>query len=409
MSYPFLTIFLASLFLGAVYMTLKREQLLFMTMLLVALGTLCFAIAQLSRKWIRVRRTVQDRVSEGHTVRVLLEVRNGGTLPRFGITLVDEVSPWLKRHGQTVRYLPVLWPKRTVMLEYDLLADRRGVHPVGPLRLRLGDPLEMFQRVTRVGEESAAVVYPQVVTLPAPMGGQTPFAPGLSEQRSALGTGTDFYGIREYQPGDELRRIHWKATARRNRLAVVEFEENLTGNLTVLLDAEAGNDFGEGKDTSFELAVRIAAALINDSLQQGTTVRLFAECNDRTYDIEAGANESLDLFLETLARVEANGDTPVVALAMELALGNPAGETVALITAKPHEALVEVTLAMQRAGLDPVVILVDAASFDLKAPRTAAAVAAEALAQAGTKSYLVHKGASVAAALLEMRDGYGRQ
>jgi len=408
MSYPFLTIFLAGLFLGAVYMTLHREQLLFMTMLLAGLGTLCFAIAQLSRKRVIVKRTVHDRVQAGDTVQVTLTVENSGTLPRFGVTLVDEVGPWLARQGQTIRYLPVLWPKRQVVVEYELEAERRGVHPVGPLRMRLGDPLEMFQRVARVGEATEAVIYPEVVTLPAPLGGQTPFAPGMSEQRSALGAGTDFYGIREYQPGDELRRIHWKATARRNRLAVVEFEENLTGNLTVLLDAETGNDFGEGKDTSFELAIKVAAALINDSLQQGTIVRLMTHCNNHLIDVEAGADESLDVFLETLARVEANGEVPAVSLAMELATEGIPGETVVIITAKPHDAWVDATVAMQRAGLDPVVVLMDAGSFDLKAPHEDAAVTADALSQVGTRTYLVRQGASVAAALLEMRDGYSR-
>src|SRR5260370_4620783 len=88
------------------------------------------------------------------------------------------------------------------------------------------------------------------------------------------GEGSEFYGIREYQPGDPLRRVHWRSSARMGRLAVVEYEHDVSVDLTLVLDARRGSEVGSGADTTLETAVTVTASLARLVLQRGNRCRL---------------------------------------------------------------------------------------------------------------------------------------
>src|SRR5437016_13423600 len=88
------------------------------------------------------------------------------------------------------------------------------------------------------------------------------------------GEGSEFYGIREYHPGDPLRRVHWRSSARMGRLAVVEYEHDVSVDLTLVLDARRGSDVGFGSETALEMAVTVAASLARLVLERGNRCRL---------------------------------------------------------------------------------------------------------------------------------------
>ena len=135
-------------------------------------------------------------------------------------------------------------------------------------------------------------------------------AQGWRGTASALtrGDGDDFYGVREYQPGDELRRVHWRTTARTGKLAVTEYAQGVTLDVTLALDlsqaAYAGT--GDGDGSALEYAVTLAATLADDLLRHGHTVRLLTAGLGAEAAARRIGPEEMPRLLETLARVQAD-------------------------------------------------------------------------------------------------------
>jgi uncharacterized protein (DUF58 family) len=177
------------------------------------------------------------------------------------------------------------------------------------------------------------------------------------------GEGSEFYGIREYQPGDPLRRVHWRSSARMGRLAVVEYEHDVSVDLTLVLDARRGSDVGEGVETTLETAAAVAASLARMVLEQGNRCRLLIpgvpvprHGNDRGV-------EALHGILVSLARVraeqEATSAEAVTAVLPELERES----TLTLVTAIWDEASARAVTAAVDAGMSAMVVYIDPESF----------------------------------------------
>jgi uncharacterized protein (DUF58 family) len=120
----------------------------------------------------------------------------------------------------------------------------------------------------------------------------------------------DFHGVREHQPGDPLRRVHWPTTARTGRLAVVEFERAFQRDVVIALDASRGTEYGAGRETTLEYAVKAAATLVDRTLQAGGGVSLVTQAG--RVDVRPGdadlAAARFRLF-DLLARIRAEADS----------------------------------------------------------------------------------------------------
>jgi uncharacterized protein (DUF58 family) len=117
-------------------------------------------------------------------------------------------------------------------------------------------------------------------------------------------SGLEFYGMREYVPGDDLRRIVWRASARTGRIMVREAEQGITDKITIILDTDRthhSND-GEGLSESFEMGVRAAASLGVRHLREGYEVKFEANGGRLTRSLRGPSSQLL--ALDALARVE---------------------------------------------------------------------------------------------------------
>jgi len=122
-------------------------------------------------------------------------------------------------------------------------------------------------------------------------------------------SGLEFYGMREYRPGDDLRRIVWKATARTGKVMVREAEQGITDHITIILDTDRGthSQDGEGVSESFEAGIRVAASLGVRHLRDGYEVRCETNGGPLTRPLR-GAGSQLGL-LDGLARLELSRDS----------------------------------------------------------------------------------------------------
>ena len=129
-----------------------------------------------------------------------------------------------------------------------LRCQRRGVYQVGPLVAVAGDPLGLVQRETVVAEPFELLVHPRVeLVSDRPLTRQFEDPPIRPPVSKPWPSGLEFYGMREYMPGDDLRRIVWRASARTGKIMVREAEQGITDHITIMLDTDRGSHSRDGE------------------------------------------------------------------------------------------------------------------------------------------------------------------
>ncbi|MFJ8686756.1 DUF58 domain-containing protein [Micromonospora wenchangensis] len=246
----------------------------------VAVGQAVLAAARTPR--LVVSRTADpDRVAVGEPARMALTVRNAGRLRVGGLLAEDRCA------GRPVP-VPVLRlrPGRDTGLSYDVPTRRRGVLPVGPLRVTRRDPLGLYAATRAYGPTAVVRVHPRVHPLTA-----VPTGAGRSLDGRVDGVphgSITFDSLREYVVGDELRRVHWRTSARVGELMVRENVDTSLPRIVVLLDnrAAAHPDRSDGMAASFEAACEAAASLVVAAFRQDLPVVLLLVCpaDDATAD-----------------------------------------------------------------------------------------------------------------------------
>ncbi|MFG1893021.1 DUF58 domain-containing protein [Micromonospora zamorensis] len=198
-----------------------------------------------------------DRVARGEPASMTLTVRNSGRLRSANLLAED-------RCGDRTVPVPVLRlrPGRDTEVRYDVPTHRRGVVPVGPLRVTRRDPLGLVALARPYGATVPVWVYPRVHPLSA-----VPTGAGRSLDGRVDGVphgSITFDSLREYVVGDELRRVHWRTSARVGELMVRENVDTSLPRLVVLLDnrATAHPERVGGVVESFESACEAAASIV---------------------------------------------------------------------------------------------------------------------------------------------------
>src|SRR4051812_37705959 len=210
-------------------------QLAVYTLALPVLSAL--AVAR-QRFRLSARRTVTPaRVPRGETADVVLEVTNADSRTG-GLWVLNEQLPL---HLGTPAHFVVerLAPGARTSLRYRVHGHRRGRHLLGPLRLRLVDPFGLVERSAAGTDSAPLLVVPRVRPLGAdgPAGGQG--GGGEGSRRTIAVHGEDDVSTREYRHGDDLRKVHWRATARTGELMVRLEERPWRAHATLLLDTRA--------------------------------------------------------------------------------------------------------------------------------------------------------------------------
>ncbi|WP_327041353.1 DUF58 domain-containing protein [Micromonospora ureilytica] len=203
------------------------------------------------------RRADPDRVARGEPASMTLTVRNTGRLRSANLLAED-------RCGERTVPVPVLRlrPGRDTEVRYDVPTDRRGVVPVGPLRVTRRDPLGLVALARPYGAAVPVWVHPRIHPLTAvPRGAGR----SLDGQVDGVPHGSiTFDSLREYVVGDELRRVHWRTSARVGELMVRENVDTSMPRLVVLLDNRVAGHPQRvgGVAESFESACEAAASIV---------------------------------------------------------------------------------------------------------------------------------------------------
>ncbi|MEA2972448.1 MAG: hypothetical protein QOG82_906 [Actinomycetota bacterium] len=246
------------------------------------------------------RQLNPPRVHVGDNSRVELSIRNRSRRRSPVLALRDALAGGPR---QARFLLPPLAPGQTDSASYRLPADRRGVFSIGPLEAERSDPFGLARRSSAIAPVAELTVYPRIDKV-RPL----PDSPGrdrhhTTPRAAAVGlTGEDFYALRAYQQGDDLRRVHWPSTARRDEIMIRQNEVPWQGRATIVLDIRARLH----TDASLEAAVSAAASVITACWQHGSVVRLVT-----TDGVDSGFGSGpghLEVILARLAVLVPVGD-----------------------------------------------------------------------------------------------------
>jgi uncharacterized protein (DUF58 family) len=287
---------------GVSALILGERDLLRVAVLLAALPLLAAAYVGRSRYKLACTRSLEPgRAPVGSSARVILRLQNMSRLPTGTLLLEDRLPYALGSRPRVV--LERLGAHQASSVAYTVRADVRGRYPIGPLVIRLTDPFGLCELTRSFPSVDRLTVIPQVVKLPSVRLGGEYAGTGESRARSVAVHGEDDAATREYRRGDDLRRVHWRSTARTGELMVRREEQPWESRATVVLDTRADAHRGEGPTASFEWAVSATASIAMHLRQAGYKLRLVTGSG---IDIDTGEAASEGLILDTLADVQAD-------------------------------------------------------------------------------------------------------
>ena len=216
---------------------------------------------------LQVRRALQpSTVSVGQPARVDFQMRNTGTRRSPYMRLWEPVGA----QGGAPMQVASLPAGEAASAAYRVPTSKRGQMTIGPLHARYHDVLGLCARSTVLAGSDEILIIPEYVVLPFPSRGASGRL-GQHLRMKAYGqTGTEFHSMREYVPGDDLRRISWKASARSTNLMVRETAVEGIRRCTIVFDTEAVTY----DDESFEVAVSAAASITTSAAAAGVATRL---------------------------------------------------------------------------------------------------------------------------------------
>ena len=230
-------------------------------------AVLCAVVIAMWRPRLGVERVADpDRVARGEAARMTLTVRNTSRLRAANLVAAD-------RCGNAAVPVPLLRlrPGKDTTVDYAVPTSRRGIVPVGPLRVTRGDPLGLLTLSRTYGGTASVWVHPRIHLLQAVPAG---LARSLDGRVDKVPHGTiTFDSLREYVVGDELKRVHWRSSAKVGELMVREQLDTSEPTIVVLLDDRASAHPGREPE-SFEAACEAAASVIAAAVREDLPVSL---------------------------------------------------------------------------------------------------------------------------------------
>jgi len=353
---------LASLCILTVAMTLGLGHLYMMAVATAMVPLLSYSLGKRMLKGLEVQREVADVAWDGQTVAVKVHVHNRSAAPKYFLQAQDSL-PEAAEFDEGDGIIPLAVPSRgTQMAEYRVRFRRRGRYTLGPMTIRATDPLGMFFFEHRLREQTEVLVLPSPLVLPqmSVIRGMTFTAGGL-HSAPVRGDSVEFLGIREYMPGDPLRRVDWKHSARYGDLFVRDFERFTQSEVCVLLDCSAAL---RHLPNSFEVMVKAASGALHQAYAGGLPFRMLVGLPEVDGLPARCSAERLYECLYHLAEIAPRPDFMWADLLAKAVAEEPPGTLLVLITAAADPSLLPLLDTCVRKQMQVVLLLPNVPALD---------------------------------------------
>ena len=309
------------------------------------------------------KRNFTDHAFPGEKVPVQLELKNKSAFPAVWFH-IQELVPLEIAATKSVQKIVTFPGHGTIKVDYLLSPQRRGYYKVGPLRYSTGDLLGLVQIKQIEGTFDYLTVYPKVypfsfVRIPSrsPLG-------DLKHEQPIFEDPSRPIGKRDYQAGDSLRKIDWKASASVGRLQVKQFEPSIALESVLFLNLNPEEYQLKTRFIATETAISIAASLANWIIGKKQTVGLCTNGTDILGDKSSSKALSprkgrthLMRLLEVLARIQTADNETCLSLFHRNRFSLSWGTTVIIIAGQADEELFNEFYAAKKTGLDIVLVL----------------------------------------------------
>lgn len=388
--------------------------------LMTAVLGLSYVWAWASIRNVNLRRFTRTRRGQvGQYAEETFEVSNRSRLPKLWLEIEDHSQlPW----HEASRVVSSLKGNTSERWQIRTLCTQRGRFRLGPMSLRSGDPLGVFESQQLLTATGHIVIYPYVVELSSFEPSVSDLSGGEARRQRTVQITTNVSSVRDYVPGDSLNRIHWPTTARTRRFMTKEFELDPTADVWIYLDlfqdAQAalpwdprppdqglfalGNRHSR-RDGALELppitteyAVSVAASLARYFLVRNRAVGLSSYARTREFIQTDRGERQISKIMEALAVVEANGTIPFAEIIATDAMRLNRNDTILAISADSNPSWVMALHETQRRGVKSIAIVIDAGSFGRDADYDPLISKLEA---ARISYYRIRRGDDLAAAL----------
>jgi len=312
-------------------LALRLPAFLALAVAWIGLLAASWVLAQRSLSGITARRELYPSAFEGDEVPVEIAVR--GDRGARMIEVVDDFGPSITVEQRMLEPGP-LEPGMERRLRYVSYCSRHwGTHTVGPIQIVSSDPAGLFHAGTSLPVIEEFAVFPQVYDVAglSELGARSTLVPHESSA-GRPGQSLLAMGVREYRSGDDLRRVHWPATARRGALMVKEVEVDLAPYFTVILDLDRRHRAGMGRKSTLEYVLRTAASLIWSATRAGGFVQV-AGMGAAPLHVPPGRGENhLTFALYELIRANLDGTTPLEEVVLQTLPIVPPSSTVVIVS-----------------------------------------------------------------------------
>ena len=345
-----------------------RNSLIFsMALILSLLGLVVWLWSRYCLTEVTYRRQFGvERLFFGEKTDLRLEVTNAKPLPLAWLRCEDDIPIALKltpderaRHYLPTRRVLVnlfsLGLYQRVIRRYTVTGTQRGAWRFGPVQLVCGDIFGFRSQHKEIPETNLLLVYPRLYTLPElGLDARHPFGDYQSLNR-LIDDPLRVSGVREYLPGDNIRHIHWKATARRQELQTKLFEPSASRPLAIFINIRTFNHRFEGIDPALrEFAISAGASISRWAQMRGDAFGVFANSmmyEGRRVRILPGAHpRQLTRVLEALAYCVGVPHTTIERILQQEADHLRHGTSIVLISATLSDSLSRALADLQRRG-----------------------------------------------------------
>ncbi len=251
---------LGVLVLGVIFGNQPLQQLGFGLMALVGLALLVVRRGRFSLAAARTISPARARPQQQVSIELVVTNKGRGAAPML---LLEERLP-AGLAGHTRFGLHGIEPAGHRKASLQVTPARRGRYAIGPLQISVIDPFGLGRTTSEAASATPLLVHPPIEPLGLPREqGERRSMSQASLRRLSGGRGEDFYTMREYVEGDDLRKVHWASTAKRGRFMIRQEETPWHTRATVALDDRAAPYEGRANGSSFERAVSAAASLLD--------------------------------------------------------------------------------------------------------------------------------------------------
>lgn len=299
----------------------------------------------------------EDSLHETDEISITLRLSSKGFFPSAHLQLVEKcpLAAPDSDEAELKMFIPLL--RGELSFNYSTIVHRRGLHRFPPISMSSRAPFGFFQKRGELAVDSSVLVYPELRKLRSLSLLDRQPAAELTNPRA--GMGSEVIGVRNYQPGDSPRHIHWRSVARRGELISKEFAEETQPGVTVVLDRYCPiSPFPETKHQPFEIAIKAAVSMAEYAMRLGYPVYLAADSENMAFPQGAIV---WDALMQYMARVPAS---PKANLADVLSY-QPMQQFVALAMAWPDESVLEALMGLKHRAVNLFVTIPEPSSFPI--------------------------------------------